>query len=375
MSERLARYNKAREDRIAGKYNGAPLYLDFPRLGTVLPAIPRSSQIMLLGGSGIGKSQSWVGLILMPVYSLIKLHGYKAKFFIYLLEDSITMLEDRLFSRILYTKFGLYVDPLDLNSLKKELLPEDVIAKFNEVDEIVEDILRYCVVNESIMNPTGIYKDLRTHSGELGVHHWEDREFTYKNDDGSTYQQTVKVYKEYIPNDPDLHCFVILDNLNNLAAEGKGDTGESMNRWCRDYGRLQITKHWHYTVVNIQQTALETDRKQFDFRGENVLEKLEPNLSSLGTNKEISRDHHIILALFSPDRFGINNYEGYAITQLRDNFRALLIIKSNVSMVNVKIPLFFAGSSSYYAELPASKDMTPELYKQYSVNLNLLTKK
>ena len=55
MSERLARYAKAREDRLAGKYNGAPLYFDFPRLGKVLPAIPKSSQIMLLGGSGIGK--------------------------------------------------------------------------------------------------------------------------------------------------------------------------------------------------------------------------------------------------------------------------------------------------------------------------------
>jgi hypothetical protein len=53
-SERLERYRRAKQDRIDGKFNGAPLFFSFPRLGELLPVIPKGKQIMLLGGSGVG---------------------------------------------------------------------------------------------------------------------------------------------------------------------------------------------------------------------------------------------------------------------------------------------------------------------------------
>ena len=54
MSERLARYKQAKENRLAGKYNGAPLFDSFPRLGEIVPVIPRGMQIMTLAGNGVG---------------------------------------------------------------------------------------------------------------------------------------------------------------------------------------------------------------------------------------------------------------------------------------------------------------------------------
>lgn len=380
MSDRLARYTKAREDRLQGKYNGAPLYFDFPRLGSIVPVIEKGRQIMILGGSGSGKSQSWVSLILLPIYSLIKTKGYKAKFFIYLLEDTKELLEDRLFCRILYTKFGIIVDPLDLNSLKQELLPEDVLSKFSEVDAIVEDILSYCVIEDNLGNPTGCYKDVRSKSELHGTHTWEDREFTYKNDDGSVYTKPVKVYKEYIPNDPDFHGIVILDNLNNLAEEydreskTKSTVHGSISKWCRDYARLQICKNFKFTVVNVMQQSLEYDKKQFDMRGENIIDKVKPTLNSLGDNKLVARDMHLILGLFAPDRFGISTYQGYNISKLKDNYRSIIILKSNFSQANIEVPFFFLGSSSYFSELPKVENMTTKEYEKYSINAEQLKK-
>ena len=173
------------------------------------------------------------------------------------------------------------------------------------------------------------------------------------------------MYSKYIPNDLDEHNIVIVDNLNNLSEEGNdGSISKSINKWCRDFSRLQICKHWNWTVLNIMQTSLETDKKQFDYRGGNIIEKLEPNLSSLGDNKRVARDHHLILALFSPSRFGIDMYENYDITELDDSFRVLIILKSNFSITNRKIPLYFNGASSYFKELPLPGKMNPDIYQK-----------
>lgn len=371
MSERLLRYKKAKQDRLEGKYNGAPLFFTFPRLAEYIPVIPRGKQLMILGGSGTGKSQSWVGLVLMPIYNLIKNKNYKAHFHIFLLEDPLELLEDRLFCRVLYLKSGkkIQVDPLELNSMKKEIIGSDAEALFDEVDKIVEDILSYCTVYTNQYYATGIYKTLRTVSGELGEHVWETRDFTYKKSDGSTYTEPTKVYKEYKPNDPEIHNIVIADNLNNFSEENDKEAGrkltvrECMNRWCRDYSRLQITKHWNWTVVNIVQSAMEADRQQFDLlRGKQIIEKVEPNMSSLGESKIIARDCHLILALFSPSRFGISEYEGYDIDKLGDKFRALLVLKSNFGLSNIKFPLYFNGAVTYYEELSKSSEID---YKKY----------
>lgn len=54
MSKRINRYKQAKQDRLDGKYSGAPLFYSFPRLGTYVPVIPKGKQLMLLGGSGVG---------------------------------------------------------------------------------------------------------------------------------------------------------------------------------------------------------------------------------------------------------------------------------------------------------------------------------
>lgn len=368
---RIERYKKNKEARLNGKYNGAPLFHSFPRLGRLIPAIPRGMQIMTLAGSGVGKSQSTIGISVMTIYDLIKNHNYKARIYIFLLEDPITLFEDRLFCHILYTKYNISVDPMYLNSARHDILSEDIEALFNDVDKIVEDILKYCILIDNIYHPTGLYKYLRTESGKLGTHFYEDKIFTYKNEDGSTYEKVTKVYVRYEPKDPDEHVIIVVDNLNNLAEESdketkiKGSVRDSMGKWCRDYARLQICKHWGWTVWNVAQTALESDRQQFNMmRGEQIIEKLEPNLSALGDNKVISRDHHLVLALFSPSRFGITMYEGYDIGKLDDTFRSLIILKSNFSISNRKIGLFFNGASSYFKELPKLTEMTTEVYNE-----------
>lgn len=368
MSERLERYRKAKQNRLDGKFNGAPLYHSFPRLGSIVPAIPRGMQLMLLAGNGVGKSQGVIGLFIIPIYRLIKKFNYKAKLYIFLLEDPIELFEDRLFCAVMYLKYKIVIDPLELNSVKEKLVSKEVEAKFEEVDKTVDDILSYCIIEENIANPTGLYKYLRTISGAQGKHHTKKKMFMYEKLDGSIFEKEEIVYDRYEPDDPELHNIAIVDNLNNLQEEFDKtlnktlDTKGCISRWTKDYSRKQICKHWGWSVINVMQTDLASDRKQLDFRGNVMVEKVEPNLASLGEDKTASRAHHLIFALFSPNRFGIDEYEGYNIEKLEDKFRSLIVLKSNFSVSNVKLPMYFNGACSYFEELPKTNEINYNKY-------------
>ncbi len=86
---------------------------------------------------------------------------------------------------------------MELNSMRTNPISKAVEDLLEEVDAIVEDILSYCVIYDSIYNATGCYKTLRTESSKQGEHIWETRDFTYKKSDGSSYTEPTRVYKEY----------------------------------------------------------------------------------------------------------------------------------------------------------------------------------
>ena len=52
-------------------------------------------------------------------------------------------------------------------------------------------------------------------------------------------------------------------------------------------------------------------------------------------------------------------YEGYNIEVLRDNFRSMIILKSNLSRTNIEIPMYFNGAASIIKELPSPEKMQP----------------
>lgn len=216
-----------------------------------------------------------------------------------------------------------------------------------------------------------LYKWCRSITNKYGKHILKDKEFTH--DDGSTTIE--KVYSHYEPNDPNLQFLLILDNLNNLSQEvkdGKLQTQlETINMWSRSYCRLQITKHWKWTVLNIIQQAADSEKQQFDMRGRTIVEKVKPSLDGLGNSKECQRDHFLIFGIFAPARFGIKEYpeqDGYDIERLQDNFRSLIILKSNLSSTNIEIPLYFDGAVSMIKEMPKPSEMTEAHYKLIEEN-------
>lgn len=348
-------------------HHGIPWGIIFPKIGSIIPVIPKGYQILWTAGSGVGKSQTWIGIVMYSIYKIKKDHpdlNLKTKVIIALLEDTKEIFVDRLYSMIIYDKYGDKVPGFKLQSMGSTLDKKKYIPIIEDVQKDVEMILEDCEIIDSVYNPTGIYKWCRSVSNKYGEHHYIEKEFT--KDDGSTYKETV--YSHYKPND-DTNFLLILDNLNNLASE-KNDGRmlsqlETINLWSRNYCRLQIAKHWKWSIINVIQQAADSERPQYDNRGNLVVEKVKPSLDGLGNSKESQRDHFIVFGIFSPHRFGIEMYpeeNGYNIDVLENNFRSLIILKSNLSESNIEIPLYFDGGISMVKELPTVSEMDAKMY-------------
>lgn len=354
---------RANKKRILeGKTVGLPIYEFFPRLGQFIPTIPPATQVMITAGSGIGKSNSWAGIILLTIFKLQRKYPdrkFKFKVLISLLEDNAKDFMGRLYTSMLLLNEGDRTDILELKSMKGHVLSDSVDYKLDKIEDIINEFLDTFDVTDTIYNPTGLYKWGRAISNTLGVHHTKEMDFSDEN--GDTYKQ--EVYSHYVPHDPDQQVIWIVDNLNNLQPEKGEDRLSAINKWTSRYGRLQITKHWKWTVVNIMQQASESERPQYDLRGNLVIDKVKTSLDGLGNSKESQRDHSLIFGLWAPNRFGINNYEGYNIARLKDSYRSFIILKSNISETNKEIPMYFDGATSIYKELPKIEDMTETIYK------------
>jgi len=353
--ERKNKYLYNRRNKVDNILNGIPLFYTFPKLGSVISSIPKGYPILWTGNSGVGKTQSWIGIFLYSIYKLKKDHPelkLKVKLIIALLEDTKEMLIDRLYSMFLYDMYQIQADSQELLSLKTNPLSEDIIEKLSSIQQEIDFILEDCEIVDSIYNPTGLYKWARTISSKYGTHH--NKKMIFTNSDGTQLEQ--EVYSHFELYDENMQFLMVVDNLNNLATEARGGSllteRETINMWTRNYCRLQITKHWGWSVINIIQQASDSEQAQFNNRGELVVEKVKPSLAGLGNSKEAQRDHFMVIGIFAPNRYGIANYEGYDIKILKDNYRSLIILKSNISTTNVEIPYYFNGSCSTMRELP-----------------------
>lgn len=359
-------YLKRIDERKKGIIRGIPLGHTFPKLASIFPVIPPGYQILWTAGSGIGKTQTWMGIVLYSIYKQrkLKLSDTRTILVITLLEDTKEMFIDRLYSLFFYELFKVVVDAFELQSYKEGLTPEK-IQMFDIIEKEIDFLLEDCEIIDNVYNATGLYKWCRSISNKYGTHRTKEKIFT--KEDKSTYTETV--YSHYELNDPNTQFLLIVDNLNNIqqeSREGKLLTQlESINLWSRSYCRLQIAKHWGWSILNIIQQSAESEKPQYNLRGNLVVDKCKPSLDGLGNSRECQRDHFIIIGIFAPDRFAIQNYpehpegSGYNIEVLRDNFRSLIILKSNLSKTNIEIPFYFNGAASILRELPPPEKMLP----------------
>ncbi len=369
-SERLRQLEEAKKHVDNGKLNCIPFYEAYPRLSKYLPGIVKGTYYIVSANSGIGKTQLAKHMFVLTPYRFIKNNpdcGLKLKILYFALEESREEFIDSLIVAHLFEKYGISIDTLQLRSMYKNSLSQDILDKLKECQEYFNDLFNCVEVIDSVSNPTGIYKYCRDYSEQHGKHIHTTREFTEKDSFGNEKKTNERVYSHYEPNDPNEYVIVLTDHISLLGEESGMNKHQTMSKWSVDYCRKQITKHWKYIVVNIQQQSSESEKQQFTISGKSIESKLEPSLDGLGDNKMTQRDALVVLGLFAPDRYGIEVHNGYNIKVLKDNYRQLSILKNRIGRSNLKIPLYFKGESNHFEELPPVEEFiqNPLLYNKY----------
>jgi hypothetical protein len=252
--------------------------------------------------------------------------------------------------------------------MRKESLSDELLKLIEDTNDKYENFMSHVIINDSIYNPTGLYKLARHYSKVWGTHYYTDlygkRDFLIPHTeyDKALSEGLELKYSHYIPNDPEEHVIVLTDNLNNLTVEKShnGDLREAINDWSRKYCRQQISMHWKWSILNVIQQGMETEKKQFTNSGTNIVEKLKPSISGLGNSRECARDHLIFTGLFKPFKYGINSYRGYdtSLEGMGTSFMSLIFEKNRVGADSFELPVYFDGATEVFKELPKPDDIT-----------------
>jgi hypothetical protein len=319
-----------------------------------------------------GKTQLAKFMFVNTPYKFIKEHpesGIKLKILYFALEESKEEFMYSLISNRLKEKYNISVSVTTLQSFSAEGLSNDILHKIVECRDYFSELETCLEVIDGISNPTGIYKYVKEYSYKHGTHYYynykEDKKKEHLVKESDISDKENWAYANYIPNNPEEYVIVICDHLSLLATESGATTlHESMSRMSAEYARKNITKHFKYIFVGVQQQSSDKEKLQFTTTGRSIEQKLEPSLDGLGDNKLTQRDALVVLGLFAPDRYQIKNYLGYNVDRLRDHFRTLIILKNRIGRPNLRLGLYFDGETNTFKELPSI--MTDNDYEKYS---------
>ena len=283
------------------------------------------------------------------IYSYFAKEDLDFKIIYFPLEETKERIMQRLMSWLLYrfTHGQMRVSPKELRSTTHPI-DQKVLDRLMQQD--IQDILEYfeehVIFPTEKPNPTGIRNWCIRYAEEHGTVH--KRTITIKDELGQP--QEIEVFDSYEQDNPNEYRMIIIDTINLIDTERGMKLKESMDK-LSEYLAKDLRNKYHYSPIVIQQQAFESEGNE-SFK----LGRVRPSVYGLGDSKYISRDANVVLGLFSPYRFGITEYFGYDITQLKDHIRFLEVIANRDGEMGGLLPLWFDGAVCDFREMPKPDD-------------------
>lgn len=328
---------------LDGRNNGIPM--GFNRLNRYIGI--RKSMYTLIGGlTGSGKT-SFVddAYVLNPFDWYISQKDPKMKLRIIYrsMERSRTYKFAKWVSRKIFLDQGVIIpvpkllgwtDKMTKDEHDLFLMYEDYMGQMNETITIID----------GPENAVGIAKELKAHALENG-----------------SIEQVDQYNKIYVPNNENEITIVVVDHIGLLkttqAQPNKKAAIDKMSdelRYARDF--------YGYTPVVVSQFNRDISNPIRIKNGD-----VEPQLEDFADSSATQNDADVVLALFDPMRYKVEDPSGYNLNKLRDDygakyFRSLRLIKNSYGEDDIRIGLGFLGQIGMFKELPRKKDITDSDY-------------
>jgi replicative DNA helicase len=340
-----------------------------PRFEEFLPGIERRKYYLITANSGVGKTQIADHLFLYQPFDYMLAHPeINIKWFYWSLELDKETKWIQGVARYLFIKYGIRTDTKQLQSIGKKRITEDLWNKFKEARRYM-DLLESKIIyfHDDPINPYGIIKEIEKYYKDHGTIHYKT--YLHKNEDGTTEER--KIFDYYEPDNPDEYVISITDHLSELTPETEGKGAEKRKLNLKETiekhsdNNKYLRNRYGLTAVDVQQQMAAKEEQQFTMMsGKTIVSKLEPSLDGLAESKLTQRKANIVLGLFSPERFELEEHAGYNIKRLGDHYRSLKILKNREGMSNIRVGLFFDGAINYFSELKPALSMTSNDYAE-----------
>ena len=329
---------------LDGRNNGIPM--GFDRLNRYIGI--RKSMYTLVGGlTGSGKT-SFIddAYVLNPFdwYIDNKPPGMKLRIIYRSMERSRTYKYAKWVSRKIFLDQGVIIPVPKLLGWTEKMTSDehDLFLMYEDYLENMKDVI---TIIDGPDNPIGIAKHLKEHALQNGV-----------------IEDVDQYNKRYIPNNESELTIVVIDHIGLLKPTKDYPTKKQLIDKMSD--ELRYARDMYgYSPVIVSQFNRDISSPMRLKNGD-----VEPQLEDFADSSQTQNDADVVLALFDPMRYKVQDPSGYDLNKLRDEygakyFRSLRLIKNSYGEDDVRIGLGFLGQIGMFKELPRRKDMTDSDYE------------
>jgi len=331
---------------LEGRSGGIPM--GFDRLNRYVGI--RKSMYYLIGGlTGSGKT-SFIddAFVLNPVDWALspegRASGIKLKVWYRSMERSRTYKLAKWTSRKIFLDQGVII-PVNKLLGWTDKMTSDEHDMFLMYEDYMNELSEMVVLIDGPENPVGIAKDLKKYALERGE-----------------IVQQDEYNKIYVPNDPNEITIVVIDHIGLLKTTRdqptKKEAIDKMSdelRYARDF--------YGYSPVVVSQFNRSISNPIRIKNGD-----VEPQLEDFADSSSTQNDSDIVMALFDPMRYNVEDPSGYNLNKLRDEyggkyFRSLRLIKNSYGEDDIRIGLAFLGQIGMFKELPRKREINDSDYE------------
>lgn len=354
ISNVIGNLKKRRENVIKGGVNCIPL--PFQRFRSEVPGIEQGQYVIITATQKTGKTMlaSYLYVYNVLDYAFDNKDKCSAHIIYFSLEESKERVIERYMSYLLYKLDNIRISPADLRSTSNEFPVTEEILNLLESDKYKERLKFFeeCVQFETEdTNPTGILRVCEAYAKKVG---------TYKShtipSKGNTFKE-VDVFDSYTPNNPNHYKIVFIDHIGLVDREQGFKTKDAVDKMS-EYFVKYLRNRYNFTCVAIQQQASESEGLEAIKQ-----KKMLPSAATLGDSKYTARDANLVIGLFDPSKFGLNQWLGYKINDvdgsgLKNYGRFMYVIANRDGEMGGVCPLFFDGATCTFEELPRPDDVS-----------------
>jgi len=333
---------------LEGRNTGIPM--GFDRLNRYIGL--RKSMYFLVGGlTGSGKTSFVDDCFVLNPYDWYisdegRKSGIKLKIIYRSMERNRTFKLAKWVSRKIFMDEGVTI-PIQrlLTWWTNEKMTKDEHDLFLSYENYINGMDDVITLIDGPENPIGIWKNIKQHAESRGK-----------------IEEIDQYNKKYIPNDPNEVTIIVLDHVGLLKTTKDLATRKQVIDRMSD--ELRFARDFYgYTPVVISQFNRDISNPMRIKNGD-----VEPQLEDFADSSQTQNDADVVLALFDPMRYKVEDPSGYNLDRLRDEtgakyFRSLRLIKNSFGSDDVRIGLGFHGELGIFKELKKRKDMQDSDYE------------